>query len=76
MNNKEVENFCTGVGNFAWNNDFEQFCEVCGFDPNHAYSMGKWEQFRALNRLLSEFDNNIMTKILRTGLKLPPEVEV
>lgn len=76
MTNQEVEKFCTGISSFAWDKDFEKFCETCDFDPRYSYSMEKWQQFKELNQLLSKFDNNVMTKIVRTGLKLPLVAEV
>lgn len=73
MTNQQIEQFCMGLGSFAWNNNFEQFCQLCGFNPDHQYSMEKFKKLSELNQLLSQFDNEIMTKIVRAGLKLPTE---
>lgn len=69
MNNSEVQQFCTAISTFAWENDYSQFCEVCGFNRDF-YSEQKWQEFKELNKLLSKFDNSTMTRMVRTGLKL------
>lgn len=71
MTNSEIQQFCTGISTFAWEKDYFEFCQVCGFNPNHFYSEEKWQEFKELNRLLSKFDNNVITRIVRTGLKMP-----
>ncbi|BAZ18497.1 hypothetical protein NIES4071_103820 (plasmid) [Calothrix sp. NIES-4071] len=71
MNNQEVENFCTGISCIAWNHTFEQFCDICGFNSNHSYSQQKWEEFRELSKYLAKFDNELLTTLVRSGLKLP-----
>lgn len=71
MENSEVQRFVTAISTFAWKNDYKQFCQTCGFNPDHYYSEEKWREFKELNRLLGRFDNNIMTNIVRMGLKLP-----
>lgn len=71
MTNQEVENFSTGISCIAWNQTFEQFCDICGFNPNHLYSEQKWEEFKELNKYLAKFDNELLTTIVRNGLKLP-----
>lgn len=77
MSNEQIETVCTAIGTFAWNNDFEQFCKVCDFNPEHAYSMEKWSEFQNLNRSLSRFDNDTISKIVRAGLiKSPASTKV
>jgi hypothetical protein len=68
MSNEQIQAICTAIGSFAWNNDFEQFCKVCDFNPEHSYSMEKWREFVALNRSLSKFDSETISKIVRAGL--------
>lgn len=70
MDNAEVQKFIRAISTFAWENDYSQFCQVCGFREDF-YSEEKWQEFKELNRLFGRFDNNTMTKIIRTGLKLP-----
>ncbi|NJN07508.1 MAG: hypothetical protein HC815_05775 [Richelia sp. RM1_1_1] len=71
MDGTEIQKVITGISTFAWEKDYRQFCQVCGFNPEHPYSEEKWRDFKELNRLLGRFDNKIIIKIVRTGLKLP-----
>ncbi|BDA75872.1 hypothetical protein CAL7716_100380 (plasmid) [Calothrix sp. PCC 7716] len=73
MTNKEVEDFCTGIGSLVWKSNFEQFCKECGFNPDHLYAQEKWEEFKCLNKYLSKFDNELLTQLVRSGLKLPTQ---
>ncbi len=73
MNPEQIQAICIAIGSFAWNNDFDQFCQVCGFNPDHSYSMEKWSEFQQLNRSLSRFDNETITKIVLAGMKVPVE---
>lgn len=71
MDGTEIEKVITGISTFAWENDYRQFCQVCGFNAEHLYSEEKWRDFKELNQLLGRFDNKTITKIVKTGLKLP-----
>lgn len=70
MDSTEIQRFVTAVSTFAWENDYRQFCQICGFREDF-YSEEKWQELKELNRLLGKFDANTITKIVRSGLKLP-----
>ena len=64
---QEVKYFLEGICTFHWNADFYKFCSVCNFDPNHAYSHEKWQQWQQLVSSIKVFDQNTLAKLIEAG---------
>ncbi|KYC34668.1 hypothetical protein WA1_50595 [Scytonema hofmannii PCC 7110] len=67
MDNQEINYFLVGICTFHWNADFNKFCEVCNFDPNHGYSLEKWQQWQQLVAAIKAFDQNTIAKLVEAG---------
>ncbi|KAB8333836.1 hypothetical protein DP113_34625 (plasmid) [Brasilonema octagenarum UFV-E1] len=67
MDNQKINYLLEGICTFHWNADFKKFCEVCNFDPNHAYSHEKWQHWQQLVSSIKAFDQNILAKLIEAG---------
>jgi transposase len=52
------------LGSFYWDNDFETFCRVTGFNPQFPYAEEKWQQFITCVQLMGQFDDATWEKIV------------
>ncbi|MHC5770984.1 MAG: hypothetical protein ACYTXI_36490 [Nostoc sp.] len=73
MSDQEINYLITGICTFHWNADFHKFCEVCNFDPNHAYSKEKWQQWQQFVSSIKAFDQNTLAKLVEAGHQLEPQ---
>lgn len=67
MNEEQINYVITGIITFHWKGDFNKFCTICGFSPNHTYSQEKWQQWQQLVSGLKSFDQEILTKLVEAG---------
>lgn len=67
MNEEQLNYIITGIMTFHWKTTFEQFCTICGFDPNYAYSEEKWQQWQQLISGLKSFDQETLAKLVEAG---------
>jgi adenylyl- and sulfurtransferase ThiI len=64
LDKSTIQTFAERIGGFAWSNDFFQFCQVLELNPEHSYSIEKWQQLQQLNKALSQFDTESLHKII------------
>lgn len=56
-----------GIGTYAWNNGFYEFCQLLGFDLSTSYAMGKWEDFQLMVKGVNALDLEKLMKIVEVG---------
>lgn len=65
MNEMTMKEFISGIQKNQWDFDFDQFCEVTGFEGD--YAQDKFRQFNQLCALLDKFDNETLMKLANRG---------
>ncbi|MDX2271076.1 MAG: hypothetical protein NW237_03890 [Cyanobacteriota bacterium] len=56
-------NILTGLCNAAWDLNYEQFCVLCGWDPDRAYAEQKWAAFQQMTTLINQFQPEVLEKL-------------
>ena len=56
------------LGTFYWNNGFETFCQVTGFDPQFPHALEKWQQFSTCLQAMGQLDDRTWKKLLEASL--------
>lgn len=44
------------LGTFYWDNGFDTFCHVTGFDPQFQHAQEKWQQFSTCIQAMGQLD--------------------
>jgi hypothetical protein len=64
MNTHEIKSFQQAVSTAAWALDLWSFANRLGSDADHAYTKDKFRELSELNRKLSAFDPETLSKII------------
>jgi hypothetical protein len=56
------------LGTFYWDNGFDTFCHVTGFDPQFQHAQEKWQQFSACIQAMGQLDDITWEKLLKASL--------
>jgi arabinogalactan endo-1,4-beta-galactosidase len=63
------------LGAFYWENDFQAFCRVTGFDPQFPYAQEKWQQFSACVQAMAQLDDRTWERLLEASFNAQRSVE-
>jgi hypothetical protein len=56
------------LGTFYWDNNFEVFCRVTGFDSQFPYAQEKWQQFSTCVQAMGQLDDRTWEKLVEASL--------
>jgi hypothetical protein len=56
------------LGTFYWDNGFDTFCHVTGFDPQFQHAQEKWQQFSACIQAMGQLDDRTWETLLEASL--------
>lgn len=63
------------LGTFYWDNNFEAFCRVTGFDPQFPYAQEKWQQFSTCMQAMGQLDDRTWEKLVEASLASQQQTE-
>lgn len=68
---EQLKHAVEGLGTFAWQAGYLEFCYVLGFDSQSSYARDKWTDWKHLQKGLGTFDLNNLLKLITAGHAVP-----